>query len=214
MVSYLEFREKLLPEGCFSVHQARAFFPSFDRNNLTRWARKGMLVKLRQGWYAFPELLQRPDFSRYVACRIYRPSYISLHTALSMYGMIPEAVTSITSISTLKTARFENRFGQYSYQNVKPELFFGYKPVELPINTALINAPKLTWLLAQPEKALLDLLYLYPFYDNDTELEQFRLDEAYMTEELDIKRLCEYQRRIGCKALDSRIKKLLRLYNL
>lgn len=45
-----------------------------------------------------------------------------------------------------------NKFGQYSYQNVKPELFFGYKPVELPINTALINAPKLTWLLAQPEK--------------------------------------------------------------
>lgn len=152
MVSYLEFREKLLPEGCFSVHQARAFFPSFDRNNLTRWARKGMLIKLRQGWYAFPELLQRPDFSRYVACRVYRPSYISLHTALSIYGMIPEAVTSITSISTLKTARFENKFGQYSYQNVKPELFFGYKPVELPINTALINAPKLTWLLAQPEK--------------------------------------------------------------
>ncbi len=70
-----------------------------------------MLVKLRQGWYAFPELLQRPDFSRYVACRIYRPSYISLHTALSMYGMIPEAVTSITSISTLKTARFKTGSG-------------------------------------------------------------------------------------------------------
>lgn len=128
--------------------------------------------------------------------------------------MIPEAVTSITSISTLKTARFENKFGQYSYQNVKPELFFGYKPVELPINTALINAPKLTWLLGQPEKALLDLLYLYPFYDNNTELEQLRLDEAYMTEELDIERLKEYQYRISSKALDSRIKKLLRIYDL
>ena len=48
MVGYLEFRKKLLPEGCFSVHQAMVFLPSFDRNNLTRWARKGMLVKLRQ----------------------------------------------------------------------------------------------------------------------------------------------------------------------
>ena len=128
--------------------------------------------------------------------------------------MIPEAVTSITSISTLKTAQFENKFGQYSYQNVKPELFFGYKPVELPINTAVINAPKQTWLLAQPEKALLDLLYLYPFYDNDTELEQLRLDEAYMTEELDLERLKEYQQRISSKALDRRIKKLLRIYDL
>ncbi len=214
MVSYLEFREKLLPEGCFSIHQARAFFPSFDRNNLTRWVRKGLLVKLRQGWYAFTDMLRRPDFARYVACRIYRPSYISLHTALSIYGMIPEAVTSITSVSTLKTARFENEFGQYSYQNVKPELFFGYKPVELPINATVMNAPKLTWLLARSEKALLDLLYLYPFYDNYTELEQLRLDEAYMTEELDIERLKEYQLRIGSKALDNRIKKLLKIYDL
>ncbi len=128
--------------------------------------------------------------------------------------MIPEAVTIITSVSTLKTARFENEFGQYSYKKVKPELFFGYKPVELPINTAVVNPPKLTWLLAQPEKALLDLLYLYPFYDNGTELEQLRLDEAYMTEESDIERLKEYQQRIGSKALDRRIKKLLRIYSL
>jgi len=214
MVSYFEFREQLLPEGCFSIHQARAFFPSFDRNNLTRWTRKGWLLRLRQGWYAFPELLQRPDFSRYVACRIYRPSYVSLHTALSIYGMIPEAVTSITSVSTLKTARFENPFGQYSYQNVKPDLFFGYKPVLLPANKSIVNAPQQTWMLAHPEKALLDLLYLYPFYNNDLELEQLRLDENFMIGELDLDRLGEYQQRIGNKALDHRMKKLLRIYEL
>jgi len=214
MVSYIEFKERLLPEGCFSIHQARLFFPSFDRNNLTRWTKKGLLVRLRQEWYAFPELLQRPEFSRYVAGRIYRPSYISLHTALSIYGMIPEAVTSITSVSTLKTARFENAFGRYAYQNVKPELFFGYKPVMLPVNTAIINAPQQAWMLAHPEKALLDLIYLYPFYDNELELEQLRLDEDYMIDELDLERLSEYQQKIGNKALDARIKKLLKIYDL
>jgi len=214
MVSYIEFKERLLPEGCFSIHQARLYFPTFDRNNLTRWTKKGLLLRLRQEWYVFPELLQRPDFSRYVAGRIYRPSYISLHTALSIYGMIPEAVTSITSVSTLKTARFENAFGQYAYQNVKPELFFGYKPVMLPQNTAIINAPQQAWMLAHPEKALLDLLYLYPFYDNEQELEQLRLDEDYMTDELDLDRLSEYQQKMGNKALDTRIKKLLKIYDL
>ena len=214
MVTYIEFRERLIAEGCFSVHQARAYFPSFDRNDLRRWTQKGMLVKLRRGWYAFPELLLRPDFSRYVASRIYRPSYVSLHMALSMYGMIPEAVTDITSVSTLKTASFENRFGRYSYQHVKPELFFGYKPVEIPVNRSVINAPRQTWLLAHPEKALLDLLYLYPFYDNDMELSELRLDDYFMTEELNVERLREYQQRIGNKALDRRIKKLLRLYDL
>ena len=214
MVGFIEFKEKLLPEGCFSIHQARLYFPTFDRNNLTRWTKKGLLLRLRQEWYAFPELLQRPDFARYVACRIYRPSYISLHTALSIYGMIPEAVSSITSVSTLKTAKFENAFGQYAYQNVKPDLFFGYKPVMLPLNTAIINPPQLAWMLAHPEKALLDLLYLYPFYDSEEDLEQLRLDDDFMTGELDLDRLSEYQQKMSNKALNARVKKLLKIYNL
>ena len=214
MTSYIEFKEKLLPEGCFSSHQAKAFFPTFDRNNLSRWTDNGLLIRLRQEWYAFPEMLQRPDFSRYIANRIYRPSYISLHTALSIYGMIPEAVTDVTSVTTLKTARFENSFGQYTYQNVKQKLFFGYKPVPLAINKAFVNTPQQTWLLAHPEKALLDLLYLYPIYDNKAELEQLRLDEDFMVNELNIDRLHEYLDKIQNKALDLRIKKLLKLYSL
>lgn len=214
MVSYLDFKEKLLGEGCFSIYQARAFFPTFDRNSLTRWTRKGLLIKLRKGWYAFPEMLQRVDFARYVAGRIYRPSYISLHTALSLYGMIPEAVTAITSVTTLKTARFDNPFGQYSYQSVKPGLFFGYKPVALPALTAIVGAPLQAWMLAHPEKALLDLLYLYPFYDSESELEQLRLDEDFMTTGLDLARLADYQQRMESRALDTRVKKLLQLYDV
>lgn len=214
MVSFLEFKEALLPEGCFSIHQARAFFPDFDRNNLTRWTRRGLLVKLRQGWYAFSEMLQRPDFARYIAGRLYRPSYISLHTALSIYGMIPEAVTSITSVTTLKTAKFENRFGQYSYMTIKPDLFFGYKPVLLQNGEADMGKPQKAWMLAYPEKALLDLLYLYPFYDNEEELEQLRLDEDFLDDGLDLARLRDYQQRIAMGALDDRVRKLLKLYDI
>lgn len=214
MLSYLEFKNRLLPEGCFSIHQARAFFPSFDRNNLSRWAKNGLLVKLRQGWYAFPELLQRVDFARYIAGRIYRPSYISLHTALSIYGIIPEAVASINSVTTLKTAEFQNEFGQFTYQSVKPELFFGYKPLTLPANKTIVNAPEMSWFIAHPEKALLDLLYLYPFYDNEAELEQLRLDEDFMANEIDLARLTAYQQQMACKALDQRVSILLKLYDL
>ena len=204
----------MLSEGCFSIHQARLYFPDFDRNSLTRWTNSGLLVRLRQEWYAFPEMLQRPDFARYIAGRIYRPSYISLHSALSFYGIIPEAVTDITSVSTLKTGRFDNAFGRYSYQHVKPELFFGYKPVTMPASVGVINAPQQAWLLAHPEKALLDLLYLNPFYDNEEDLLQLRLDEDYMTAELDLSRLSEYRQRIASKALDKRVGKLLKIYDL
>lgn len=128
--------------------------------------------------------------------------------------MIPEAVASITSVTTLKTAHIENRFGQYAYQNVKEQMFFGYKPVALPAAAAAVNPPQQAWMLAFPEKALLDLLYLYPFYDNEAELEQLRLDEDYMCNELNLERLKEYLQRIGNKSLSNRTIKLLKLYDL
>lgn len=191
------------PYGCFNVQQEKIAFPDFDRTNYTRWVKQGLLLRLRQEWYAFPDMLKEPDFARFVAERIYRPSYISLHSALSFYGMIPEAVVRITSVSTLKTVSFENDFGQYSYQSVKPTYFFGYAPRQ--------TLSGRSFMLAHPEKALLDLLYLYPQYNTEEEIEELRLDEDYMTSELNLERLEEYQHRIGSKALDARVK-LLRQY--
>jgi hypothetical protein len=39
---------------------------------------------------------------------------VSLHSALAFHGIIPEAVTQITAVSTLKTADFQNVFGEFS----------------------------------------------------------------------------------------------------
>lgn len=97
---------------------------------------------------------------------------------------------------------------------VKPELFFGYKLVMLPNGVGGIGQPQQAWQIAYPEKALLDLLYLYPFYDNENELEQLRLDENFMTTDLDMDRLRKYQQRMAVNALDTRIKKLLKLYDI
>jgi predicted transcriptional regulator of viral defense system len=94
-----------------------------DKNNLSRWVKEGKLVRLRNGFYSFPEYLNESGSQMYIANRIYRPSYISLQTALSFYGIIPEAVTNVTSVTTLKTAEFENRFGTFSYKTIQPRLF-------------------------------------------------------------------------------------------
>lgn len=178
----------------------------FDRNNLTRWCRKGLLVKLRNEYYAFPEYRQVPGFSRYVANRIYNPSYISLHSALSFYGMIPEEVVQLTSVTTLKTARFENDFGSFHYQNVKESLYFGYDIKMLPDGRGV--------LMATPEKALLDLLYLNPFYTTEQDMEELRLDEDYLANELDAGRLADYASRIGSRTLDKRLSCLKRVYEI
>jgi len=192
--------------ACFNIHQVLAWEPGFDRNNLTRWLKKGLIIKLKQGYYAFPEYKQKPDYAYYFANRIYRPSYISLHTALSFYGIIPEAIMQITSVSTLKTTSFKNDFGAYAYKSMKERLFFGYdlKPME--------DGRVLQFAFA--EKALLDLLYLYPFYNTIRELEELRLDDDYLENEFDKDRLTEYATHFESKALSKRVSLLFKAYDL
>ncbi|HRO86218.1 MAG TPA: type IV toxin-antitoxin system AbiEi family antitoxin domain-containing protein, partial [Niabella sp.] len=80
-MNFLEFKEKMFPLACFTTHQVYAWKPGFSRNNLTRWLKRGYLVRLRQGYFAFPEYRGKYDYTLCFANRIYRPSYISLHTA-------------------------------------------------------------------------------------------------------------------------------------
>ena len=205
-MNYLEFRSRMVDLGCFNTHQVYAWKPEFDRNNFVRWTKKGLLIRLRQGYYTFPEYKRQPDYTLYFANRIYRPSYISLHTALAFYGLIPEAVVQVTSVTSLKTASFENEFAAYDYRTVQQELIFGY--VQKPM------ADSKTLLLAQPEKALLDLLYLYPFYTSEQDMEELRLDEDFLEEEFDFNRLEEYKARFKNKALEKRVRIFLNTYGL
>ncbi len=192
--------------GCFNIHQVYAWMPGFDRNNFVRWTRKGYIIRLRQGYYTFPEYKGKPDFAMYFANRIYRPSYISLHSALSFYGIIPEAVVQITSVTTLKTASFTNEFGEYSYKSISADLMFGYNLKPL--------ADGRTLQIAKPEKALLDLLYIYPFYASEKDFEELRLDEDFLLDELDRNLLNEYLLKYENKALENRVKLLLNTYSL
>lgn len=205
-MNFLEFRNKMFDLGCFNIHQVYSWQAGFDRNNIVRWTKNGQLIRLRQGYYTFPEYKQKPDFALYFANRIYKPSYISLHTALAFYGLIPEAVVQITSVSTLKTASFSNAFGDYEYKSIKADFMFGYdlKPI----------ANGRTLQIATPEKALLDLLYLYPFYDSEKEMGDLRLDQDFMEDQLNLKILDEFTLKFKNKALDKRIALLKTTYNL
>ncbi len=203
-MNYLEFREQWHAVGCFNIYQIRAWRPDFDRINLFHWVKKGYLSKLRQDWYAFSDLKGNPETARYVAQRIYTPSYISLHTALSFYGIIPEAVTVVTSVTSNRPTTYSNEFGEFSYQTVKPALFFGYKSMPL--------SPHGRYLIAFPEKAILDLLYLYPQYNTEEALLDLRFDDYWMQEELNRDKLLAFSAQSGVKALQSRVKLLLKTY--
>ena len=205
-MDWTTFKTKTFDLGCFSIHQVYAWQPEFDRNNFVRWTRKGYLVRLRQGLYTFPEYRGKPEFTTYFAGRIYNPSYISLHSALSFYGLIPEAVVQITSVTSLKTAVFRNDFGEYSYQSVRDDLMFGYALRPLADGRTVAYATR--------EKALLDLLYLYPFYNTEQALADLRLDRDILGEELNRTEWASLAARFHSAALERRMRLLAKVYDL
>ncbi len=124
-----------------------------DLNQLDRWRKQGLLLQLRRGLYILGKTERKIEPSRpYLAAQIYQPSYVSLEYALSRYGLIPERVADVTSVTTRKTARFANDFGTFTYQTVKPAAFRGF--------IAQKDESGLSYFIAEPEKAVADFVYL------------------------------------------------------
>lgn len=205
-ISFLEFRDFFFSLGCFSIHQVKIWNEQFDRNNFRRWEKQGKIIRLRQGYYTFPALKANGDAPFYFANKIYAPSYISLESALSFYGMIPEGVIQITSVTARKPRSFHNSFGNYIYRSVKSELMFGYS-----IEKSTLSHNWNIW-LALPEKALLDFLYLNPQYDSQKDMQELRLDIDFMQEALNVERLDEYLIQFKSKILETRVLRLKGAY--
>ncbi len=207
-VGFLQFREVFFGQGLFSTPQIRLYFPGFNMDNLVRWQKKGYIIKLRNTWYCFKEFADQHDSSFLIANQIYAPSYISHQQAMMFYGMIPEHIVASTSVTTKKTASFEIMGRTYKYYSVKEELFFGYRLIDVNI-----NGLKRSIMMADREKAMLDLLYLYPFYQSIDDLSNLRLNESVMEAELDWDRLHQYAERFKSKSMLKRVGFLKRLFN-
>lgn len=122
------------------------------RTQLHRWSRAGKLIPLRRGMYALASRYRRTEINPAVlANSLYTPSYLSLQWALGYFGLIPEKVVTLTSVSTRQPRRFRNEFGTFRYRTLRTSFFFGYRREPVDGQTVM---------LAEPEKALLDFWYL------------------------------------------------------
>jgi hypothetical protein len=142
--------------------------PTDVRRQLSRWTASGRLYQLRRGLYALAPPFQKVKPHPFlVANRLVRGSYISLQSALAHYGLIPEYVPVVTSVTTDRPARWDTPLGSYAFRHIKVELFRGYRLVEI--------SPGQEAFLACPEKALLDLIHLQPRADSLPYLRELRL---------------------------------------
>ncbi len=136
----------------------------------------GKLIRIKQGLYIVsPDLTQVPLSLELIANHIYAPSYVSMHSALRYYGLIPEAVYSVQSMTVKHTRCFDTPLGRFQYTRTSREAF--------PVGVTIINKQTYTFLMATPEKALCDLIANSPSvnlrYQKDVERflsEDLRID--------------------------------------
>ena len=135
--------------GTFSLDDFGRLLNINNQNSLykkiQRLEKKEIIKKLIKGKYLF--IFNKTDDFK-IANYIYQPSYISLESALSFYGIITGFSYKITSITVKKSLSYIIDEKDYLYSHINQDLFWGYEKKE-------------DFLIAEKEKALVDLIYFY-----------------------------------------------------
>lgn len=197
---FIDFKAHFEPFRVFSIQDISKWDSRFDTRRLVEWQQKGYLQKVINRWYIFEQPVKQ-EALLLISNRIYTPSYISLQWALSYYRLIPEGVYTITAITSLKTQNFNTPVGTFSYRHVKPELMFGYR---------LVNFEGMSYRLAEPEKLILDYLYLNPSINSPEDLESLRLNMNELSTLLHVERIKKYLALFDNRLLEKRVNVLIK----
>jgi predicted transcriptional regulator of viral defense system len=112
----------------------------------------GFVIRLKRGVFVVsPKVHHKPLSKELIANHLYGTSYISLHTALSFYGLIPERVTTVCSVSTKRSHSIQNSVGNFDFVAAKLPYF------SIGVRQEIVNN-EYAFLIATPEKALCDII--------------------------------------------------------
>lgn len=154
---------------------------------IARLEEKKIIQKLIKGKYQF---LFQPVNDFLTANFLYQPSYVSLESALSFYGIITGFSYQITSMTIKKSKVIEIGSQEFKYSQIANRLFWGYEK-------------QADFLLADREKALLDYIYL-----GIKGLRNLNFDEMDLSE-IDQKKLVIYAKRFNNKLITKIIRQRL-----
>lgn len=132
----------------WSVADLRKVLGYKDRRTLLvalhRLVRQGVLTRMRRGIY---RVSIRSADTAVLANLLYRPSYLSFESALARFGILSQIPYTVTLATTRRSKKTTLEGTAVEYRQLRPDLFFGYR-IEKGLE------------IAEPEKALLDALYL------------------------------------------------------
>ena len=141
----------------FNVQSLRMLAESKDSQKLTKslhyYVKEGKIRNPRRGIYTKATYDEKE-----MACGLFRPAYISLEYVLQRSGVVFQYDDAITCVSYLnRTVEIDDK--TYQYRIINPELWIGMDGIEQHDNI----------LIASPERAFLDMLYLSAgncYFDN------------------------------------------------
>ena len=178
------------------------------KDKITTLEQSGLLIRLKRGLFVVaPMVHSQPLSKELIANHIYGPSYISLQTALSFYGLIPERVHTVCSMTTKRSSSFINPLGNFDYISV-PAAYFA-----IGIRQEIVNN-NYAYLIATPEKALCDMIV----ETKGLKLQSIKAIQNYLEEDLrvDLSIIEHYDVDIiyQCMELGSKKRELTLLYKL
>ncbi|HSH67522.1 MAG TPA: hypothetical protein VLB84_17400 [Bacteroidia bacterium] len=178
----MEFRKMAqnLGEAPFPRHVILEMLKDYKRPNdkISELIKKGDLLSIRRGLYIPGRETGLPIPAPFlIANHLRGPSYVSLESALSHWGLIPEKVHEITSVTIKTSKKYKTLAGRFSYYSLpSPYYSFGIERIQL--------TSKQTALIASREKAVCDKVILTSgiTFRSTTQTMDFLLDDMRMDE--------------------------------
>lgn len=152
-----------------------SFFPHLKGGNQkVRWLeRNGEIIRLKRGLYVVsPGITGKTLSTELIANHLYAPSYVSMSSALRYYGLIPEAVYTMQSMTMKHSRDFDTPMGRFEYICISREAF--------PVGLTGIKENGYAFVMATREKALCDLIA----YSPKVNLRYLTDAESYLEEDI------------------------------
>ena len=141
----------------FDVEQDNTLYKQIER--LTS---AGVLRRAMKGLY-FLSSARPSDFE--IANALYRPSYVSLESALNYYGILIQSPRQIVSVTSRMTKRLDAAQREFAFLHLDQKYFTGYHRVG-------------KFLIATPEKALIDALFFSAIGRGSLSVQELVLDSV------------------------------------
>jgi len=147
-----------VPRDFFTIQELGRLLAGTPDSRYARIKRaldSGDLLRIKRGLYVLAPRFRKRTLDPYSLSQyIYGPSYISLESALSHHGWIPEGVFHVTAVCAKKSRTFETPMGIFRFTRVPQKVL--YAGVDRRVDEA-----GNVWFMAEPLKALLDYLAVY-----------------------------------------------------